>query len=95
VKVETLLPLNFGILGELIVPVTFDYRPGRPGRYYGPPEDCYPDEPFKIDILEVTLLTKEMLEAKLTAELGDNETLQDRLMAIAESQLVDERNGKY
>lgn len=25
--------------------ITFDYIPGRPGRYSGPPENCYPDEP--------------------------------------------------
>lgn len=30
------------------------FSPGRPGRYYGPAEDCYPDEDpeFSYDILD-------------------------------------------
>lgn len=26
------------------------YYPGRPGKYYGPPEQCYEDEPAEVDI---------------------------------------------
>jgi hypothetical protein len=38
-------------LGDGEALVEFDYRAGRPGKLYGPPEDCYEDEPEEIDIL--------------------------------------------
>lgn len=27
---------------EVVIKVAYDYEPGDPGRYSGPPEDCYP-----------------------------------------------------
>ena len=30
--------------------------PGRPGKYYGKPEDCYPDEPAEFDIESIFLI---------------------------------------
>lgn len=32
-----------------------DYTPGTPGRYYGPPENCYPDEPSETEITALTV----------------------------------------
>lgn len=49
------LILDFGILGEAEVHVEYDYDPGRPGRYSGPPEVCYPDEQEETDILIATV----------------------------------------
>ena len=31
------------------------YYPGSPGRYSGPPEDCYPAEPDELEIESVTV----------------------------------------
>jgi hypothetical protein len=42
-------------LGESEALVEFEYTPGRPGRYFGPPEDCYPDEPAEVTILQVLI----------------------------------------
>jgi hypothetical protein len=39
-----------GIYQDVIVGLeVIHYVPARPGRLYGPPEDCYPDEPSEID----------------------------------------------
>jgi hypothetical protein len=38
------------ILGDSSAWVEFTYRAGRPGRFSGPPEDCYEDEPEEIEI---------------------------------------------
>jgi hypothetical protein len=29
--------------------VVHEYRPAIPGRTYGPPEDCYPEDPAELD----------------------------------------------
>lgn len=49
----------------------------RPGRYSGPPEDCYPDEPseFEFNILDTKGRRAEWLENKLTQD--DIERLED------------------
>lgn len=31
----------------------YEFTPGRAGRYFGPPEDCCPDEPAEVTILQV------------------------------------------
>jgi len=43
------------------------YTPGTPGKLYGPPEDCYPDEPEDAE-LEAVLLDGEPWEGQLTDE---------------------------
>jgi hypothetical protein len=35
--------------------IEYRYTPGRPGRLYGPPEDCHEDEPADIELLGVLL----------------------------------------
>ena len=34
--------------------VLFKYYKGDPGKYYGPPEDCYPSEPDEFDVVSIT-----------------------------------------
>ena len=38
---------------EVPVEVEFDYSPYRPGRYTGPPEDCYEEEREDIEITSI------------------------------------------
>ena len=39
---------------DAVVLVTLSVIPGIPGRYSGPPEDCYPDEPAEWSIVSIT-----------------------------------------
>jgi len=54
--------------------------PGIPGRHYGPPEDCYPDEPPEIKTFSATCpelgLSTES-EAELAYFWGDDKTEDD------------------
>lgn len=43
--------VDLGALGcDQDVRVWFYYSPYQPGRYSGPPENCYPDEPAEVDV---------------------------------------------
>lgn len=44
------------------------FSPGSPGRYYGPAEDCHPEEPpeFSYDILDRSGRPAPWLERKVT-----------------------------
>jgi hypothetical protein len=89
--------LDFGILGEHDVVVEYDYSPGAPGRTYGPPEDCYPDEPPEVDFLKVDgtplWLNSDGVEYLLGA-LEDDIALLDRIMEKEASDLHDFRAAK-
>lgn len=37
----------------LEVTVKANYTPGSPGKLYGPPEDCYPEEPAEVELLSI------------------------------------------
>lgn len=37
----------------LEVSVTASYIPGSPGRFSGPPEHCYPEEPAEVELLSI------------------------------------------
>ena len=50
------LKLETDLFGELRFEVTYDYSPFRPGRYSGPPEKCYPDEPEELEIESIRIL---------------------------------------
>jgi hypothetical protein len=59
-----LLPVPFG---DAEVLIEYEYSAGRPGRYSGPPEDCYEDEPEDITVLQV-LINGQFVDADLFAE---------------------------
>ena len=50
--------LKFGIRVE------YDATPGCPGRYYGPPENCYPDEPAEVETTNVYMTNLEISPPK-------------------------------
>ena len=52
-------------VGERDATVTFDFYPGKPGVYSGPPEKCYEDEP---DYFEVTRVVIDGAEYQCTDE---------------------------
>lgn len=54
--------------------VEYDYDPGRPGRTWGPPENCYPDEPAEVCITAVKHAGCDLyllLDAKVIADLEE------------------------
>ena len=66
--------------------VEFEFEPGSPGRYSGPPEDCYPDDPAQLSICGVyyadTLISPEVFNPKLIekweTELCEKQIERDR-----------------
>lgn len=39
---------------DLTFEAEIDYTPSSPGRYSGPPEDCYPDDPSEMEFVTLT-----------------------------------------
>src|SRR6202000_2707669 len=48
-----------------------DVQPGHKGRYYGPPEKCFPDEPTSAEITSVLINDKEWTGSLSYAEEDD------------------------
>ena len=51
---------------------TATFYPGRPGRTFGPPEKCYPDEPAEVDVDTLTCEGKNalfLLDSSLSDEI--------------------------
>jgi hypothetical protein len=44
------LAIDTDMFGSIDFTIEYEYSPFRPGRYSGPPEDCYPDEPEELEI---------------------------------------------
>lgn len=45
---------GYFVLAGVDVRVEYTYKPAIPGRFYGPPENCFEDEPEEIEIYKVT-----------------------------------------
>ena len=92
--------LDFGVMGILPCDIEFDYTPGQRGRFSGPPEDCYPDEPEEISVTKVTYgpydftkLIDEDLVGDMLVELARDaaqEALDDARAAYYESRREEE-----
>jgi len=77
--------VDLGVLGEIDLQVEYNYSPMVPGRYSGPPEDCYPDEPPEVEILRVrcdSLLISGPMEILLASALDDDESFLEAVESI-------------
>jgi hypothetical protein len=73
---------------EFPVVVEYDYHKGHPGRTYGPPEKCYPEEPAYVEITSVKVLGVEV-----TLEDADMERIQEEIETkITEQATADEQD---
>jgi hypothetical protein len=54
---------------EVEVTVEYSYSPGTPGKFYGPPENCYPDEPAECEV-EVIYLTADKAKTDIMPKLS-------------------------
>lgn len=89
--------VDFGILGENDLTVFYNYTPAQAGRYSGPPEDCYPDEPEEIEIVDVSadgVVLKKRILSNLLEILQDDD---DLAIAISENEKdeADEARADY
>lgn len=50
------LTVETDLFGELRFEVTYTHSPFRPGKYSGPPEHCYPDEPEELEIESIFVI---------------------------------------
>ena len=80
-KTESIVfTVDLGILGEIDLEVEYLYSPRVPGRYSGPPEDCYPDEPSEVEVISVKYdFTRGDL---LMAAIEDDESFLEAVEAI-------------
>lgn len=70
------------LFGEVEFVMTYEYTPFRPGRFSGPPEDCYPDEPEELEIESIENTSSILPDGNLMNILEDDfiELLKDRLL---------------
>lgn len=93
---------------EVEVEVEYRYNPGMPGKTYGPPEDCYPDEPAECEVEQIFLkgdATKTDIMPKMTTEQIESvfeqacsvgeEHYNDAYEAAMEDKADAMRNGDY
>lgn len=65
----TSLKINVSIPVEITVD---SYTPGVPGRFSGPPENCYPDEPPEVEFTVRTLTDYELNEDDFDRDAWEN-----------------------
>lgn len=85
---------------EIDVEVEYAYHKGDPGRYSGPPENCYPSEPAYVEIIAVMhngVDIADTLSEQLTASIEEQITAAvEAQQAYDEDQYADymrERNA--
>lgn len=79
------------LFGEVEFVMTYEYTPFRPGRFSGPPEDCYPDEPEELEIESIEHISSILPDGNLMNILEDDfiEHLEDRLLDAIHDDFVD------
>lgn len=79
------------LFGEVEFVMTYEYTPFRPGRFSGPPEDCYPDEPEELEIESIENTSSILPDGNLMNILEDDfiELLADRLLDAIHDDFVD------
>lgn len=60
------------LAGDQTATIEYTYTPRIPGRYSGPPEDCYPDEGEELEVTKVVIGNCDMTTL-LAAELETDE----------------------
>lgn len=85
--------LYFGeLIGEIECMIEYDYTPAQAGRLYGPPENCYPDEPAEVDITDVHIqgiTLSKGLQALLIGELNELEQLKIDIIEYEEEKAAE------
>lgn len=79
--------ITFNAIG-LNFDAEISYIPETPGRYSGPPEDCYPDEPAELDF--ISLVTYSGKDAMFLLESNCAEDIEQAAYEAAEQYLEDE-----
>jgi len=64
------------------VTVTGDYSPMKPGKFTGPPEACYPDEPAEFDIEDVQVAGESIVEMLMCLQLPSSPFRRTSRMAL-------------
>lgn len=77
--------------GETVFDVRCVYTPGTPGRTYGPPENCYPDEPADVEY-DVVCGGVSLTAAEVALFLGSERALRDSLIEEIEDDLDGRRD---
>lgn len=62
----SLLSFTYEFRDQDVTVEVLSYTPGRPGKYFGPPEDCYPSEGAEVDYR--ILVDGDEIHASLTEE---------------------------
>jgi hypothetical protein len=69
--------------------VEYEYEPGSPGRYSGPPENCYPDEPAQLMICGVYYA-----DALIDPSVFNSELIEKWEMELCEKQIEADREAE-
>lgn len=83
--------ITFNAIG-LNFDAEISYTSATPGRYSGPPEDCYPDEPAELDF--ISLVTYSGKDAMFLLESNCAEDIERAAYEAAEQYLEDERDAQ-
>lgn len=81
------------ILGDVPCVIVYDYTPRQAGRYSGPPESCYPDEPAEVDITNVVFQGVVLSPERLSLVVGELNELEQLKIDIIEHEEELEAEG--